>query len=191
MPQHLQISGSRAIIFIRLMVGIVFLSEGIQKFLYPAELGAGRFAKIGIPSPALMGPFVGVAEIVCGTLILTGFFIRFAAAVMLINISVALDETADPARTRGRTLLSPEAPQVRRLELAARGARGSLHVARGALPDPGFGAGKGRWARMKADPPHRPRFRFSTGRGPQALPSERSGPGPAPDAFRPCRSHRK
>src|SRR5450756_2212143 len=81
MPQHLQISGSRAIILIRLMVGIVFLSEGIQKFLYPAELGAGRFAKIGIPSPALMGPFVGVAEIVCGTLILTGFFLS------LIHIS--------------------------------------------------------------------------------------------------------
>ena len=47
MPQHLQISGSRAIILIRLMVGIVFLSEGSQKFLYPAEMGAGRFAKGG------------------------------------------------------------------------------------------------------------------------------------------------
>ena len=57
MPQRLQISGSRAIILIRLMVGIVFLSEGIQKFLYPAEMGPGRFAKIGIPSPELMGPF--------------------------------------------------------------------------------------------------------------------------------------
>ena len=67
MLQRPQISGSRAVILIRLMVGIVFLSEGIQKFLYPAEQGAGRFAKIGIPSPEFMGPFVGVAEIVCGT----------------------------------------------------------------------------------------------------------------------------
>src|ERR1017187_9515255 len=96
MSQHLQFSGSRAIILIRLMVGIVFLSEGIQKFLYPAELGAGRFAKIGIPSPALMGPFVGVAEIVCGILILLGFFTRLAASVMLINISVALLSTKVP-----------------------------------------------------------------------------------------------
>ena len=54
MLQRPQISGSRAVILIRLMVGIVFLSEGIQKFLYPAEQGAGRFAKIGIPSPELM-----------------------------------------------------------------------------------------------------------------------------------------
>ena len=96
MPQRFQISGSRAIILIRLMVGIVFLSEGIQKFLYPVELGAGRFVKVGIPSPELMGPFVGVAEIVCGTLILLGLFIRLAAAVMLINISVALLSTKLP-----------------------------------------------------------------------------------------------
>ena len=96
MPQRFQISGLRAIILIRLMVGIVFLSEGIQKFLYPVELGAGRFVKVGIPSPELMGPFVGVAEIVCGTLILLGLFIRLAAAVMLINISVALLSTKLP-----------------------------------------------------------------------------------------------
>ena len=54
-------------ILIRLIVGAVFLSEGIQKFLFPAETGAGRFAKIGIPSADVMGPFVGVVEIVCGT----------------------------------------------------------------------------------------------------------------------------
>jgi DoxX len=145
MLQRLQFSGSRAVILIRLMVGIVFLSEGIQKFLYPAEQGAGRFAKIGIPSPALMGPFVGVAEIVCGILILTGFFIRFAAAVMLINISVALLSTKLPILLgRAGALLAPEAPAVRRLELAARGARGSLYVARGALPDPGVGKDKSR-----------------------------------------------
>ena len=52
----------------RLLVGSVFVSEGIQKFLYPAELAAGRFAKIGIPAPEFMGPFVGGFEIVCGAL---------------------------------------------------------------------------------------------------------------------------
>ena len=30
------------------MVGGIFLSEGIQKFLFPAESGAGRFVKIGM-----------------------------------------------------------------------------------------------------------------------------------------------
>ena len=56
-----------AVILIRLIVGGVFLSEGIQKFLLPEALGVGRFTKIGIPNPEIMAPFVGVVEIVCGT----------------------------------------------------------------------------------------------------------------------------
>jgi uncharacterized membrane protein YphA (DoxX/SURF4 family) len=85
-----------AIILIRLMVGGVFLSEGVQKFLLPAELGAGRFAKIGIPAPDVMGPFVGVVEIVCGSLILVGLFTRLACVALLINISVAIFSTKIP-----------------------------------------------------------------------------------------------
>jgi uncharacterized membrane protein YphA (DoxX/SURF4 family) len=45
-----------ATVLVRVMTGSVFLSEGIQKFLYPADLAAGRFTKIGIPSPEIMGP---------------------------------------------------------------------------------------------------------------------------------------
>ena len=47
----------------------MFLSEGIQKFLDPAARGAGRFEKIGLPSPELLGPFVGTFEILCGALV--------------------------------------------------------------------------------------------------------------------------
>jgi len=83
-------------ILVRLMVGGVFLAEGIQKFLYPDALGAGRFAKIGIPSPEIMGPFVGVVEIVCGSLLLAGLFTRLAAIPLFINISVAILSTKVP-----------------------------------------------------------------------------------------------
>lgn len=48
----------RSVILVRLIVGAVFLSEGIQKFLFPSELGVGRFVKIGIPAPQAMAPFV-------------------------------------------------------------------------------------------------------------------------------------
>jgi len=51
-----------AVLLIRLMVGVVFLSEGIQKLLFPAEVGAGSFAKIGLPMPEFLGPFVGSFE---------------------------------------------------------------------------------------------------------------------------------
>jgi uncharacterized membrane protein YphA (DoxX/SURF4 family) len=58
-----------ATLLIRLLIGAVFLSEGIQKFLFPDELGAGRFLKIGVPAPDVLGPFVGTFEIVCGRLV--------------------------------------------------------------------------------------------------------------------------
>jgi putative oxidoreductase len=81
---------------IRLLVGWVFLSEGIQKFLFPAALGAGRFAKIGIPWPEAMGLFVGSIEIVGGSLLLLGLLTRPAAFILLINISVAILSTKIP-----------------------------------------------------------------------------------------------
>lgn len=85
-----------SVILIRIIVGAVFLSEGIQKFLYPAENAAGRFAKIGIPSPDVMGPFVGVVEIVCGALILIGFLTRLAAIPLIIDMLVAILSTKIP-----------------------------------------------------------------------------------------------
>jgi len=85
-----------ATILVRIMTGSVFLSEGIQKFLYPEDLGAGRFVKIGIPSPEMMGPFVGGCEIVCGVLLIVGFLTRLAAPVLLIDISVAIISTKIP-----------------------------------------------------------------------------------------------
>jgi uncharacterized membrane protein YphA (DoxX/SURF4 family) len=61
-------SAPTSVLLIRLLVGAVFLSEGIQKFLFPNDLGVGRFVKIGIPAPQVMAPYVGVVEIVCGAL---------------------------------------------------------------------------------------------------------------------------
>jgi putative oxidoreductase len=85
-----------AVILIRLMVGSVFLSEGVQKFLFPAEVGAGRFAKIGIPRAEVMAPFVGVVEVVCGALILLGLFTRLAAAPLIVDMLVAILSTKVP-----------------------------------------------------------------------------------------------
>lgn len=85
-----------AVILIRLMVGGVFLAEGIQKFLYPGEVGAGRFARIGIPWPDAAAPFVGVVETVCGALILVGLLTRLAAIPLIIDMLVAILSTKIP-----------------------------------------------------------------------------------------------
>jgi len=87
---------SRTTIIIRLMVGAVFVSEGIQKFLFADKVGAGRFAKIGLPNPDFLGPFVGSFETLCGALILLGLFTRFAAVPLLVIMIVALASTKMP-----------------------------------------------------------------------------------------------
>ncbi|GAB3820957.1 DoxX family protein [Pontibacter rugosus] len=84
---------SHTTILIRLIVGAVFLSEGIQKFLFPAVRGAGRFEKIGLPAPEFLGSLVGTFEIICGALILVGLLTRLASIPTLIIMLVAIATT--------------------------------------------------------------------------------------------------
>src|SRR5262245_17400595 len=85
-----------ATVLVRLVVGCVFLSEGLQKFLFPDSLGAGRFAKIGIPSPEVMGPFVGAFEVTCGALVLLGLLTRLAVVPLVVIMLVAIATTKVP-----------------------------------------------------------------------------------------------
>jgi len=87
---------AKALLLIRVLVGWVFVSEGVQKFLFPAQLGVGRFEKIGIPASHVMAPFVGTVEIVCGCLVLIGLFTRLATIPLLCVISVAIVTTKIP-----------------------------------------------------------------------------------------------
>jgi uncharacterized membrane protein YphA (DoxX/SURF4 family) len=89
-------SAPGAVILVRLLVGAVFLSEGIQKFLFPAALGVGRFAKIGLPSPNMLAPLVGGFEVVCGVLVVLGLLTRLAAVPLLTIITVAIWTTKLP-----------------------------------------------------------------------------------------------
>jgi len=73
-----------------------FLPEGIQKLAFPDLLGAGRFARIGIPFPEIMGPFIGGVEIVCGLLIILGLYTRLAAIPLIVIMVVAIASTKTP-----------------------------------------------------------------------------------------------
>ncbi len=83
-------------ILIRLMVGAVFLSEGIQKFLFPAMRGVGRFESMGFPAPEFFAIFVGIFEILGGILILFGLLTRLGALVTLVIMTVAIVVTKIP-----------------------------------------------------------------------------------------------
>ncbi len=89
-------SAPPATLLIRMMVGGVFLSEGIQKLIDPAALGAGRFAKIGIPWPDALGPTVAGFEIACGALVLAGLLTRLAAVPLAVTMVVAIVSTKLP-----------------------------------------------------------------------------------------------
>lgn len=84
------------IILVRIIVGVVFLTEGILKFIQPGELGAGRFAHIGFPLPAFLAPFVAVVEIVSGLALIFGLYAGDAALALLIVILVAIVTTKIP-----------------------------------------------------------------------------------------------
>src|SRR6187397_1963523 len=81
---------------IRLMVGAVFLSEAIMKFVFPEPLGPGRFVLMGLPAPDIMSPCDAVFEAGCGILLMLGMLTRMAAIPMIIDMLVAILSTKIP-----------------------------------------------------------------------------------------------
>ena len=88
--------GKNAVILIRLVVGLIFLSEGLQKFLVPDLVGPGRFEEIGFAHPEFWAWFTGVFEIACGMLAILGLFTRLAAVPLLCIMVVAFITTKWP-----------------------------------------------------------------------------------------------
>jgi putative oxidoreductase len=84
---------SKTTLLIRLMVGFVFLSEGIQKFIFPEIRGAGRFESIGLPSPEFLGNMVGFFEITCGLFIILGLLTRLASIPLIVIMLIAFITT--------------------------------------------------------------------------------------------------
>ena len=87
--------GPRAMLLLRLAVGLIFASQGVLK-LTDANLGELRFARIGFAHPAFTAHFVGAFEIICGVLVLVGLLTRLAAVPLLIVISTAIATTKLP-----------------------------------------------------------------------------------------------
>jgi putative oxidoreductase len=85
-----------ATVLIRIVVGAVFFSEGIQKFIYPNEVGAGRFAKIPIAASETVAPIIGGIETICGILILAGLLTRLAALPLIAIMLTAIFTTKIP-----------------------------------------------------------------------------------------------
>lgn len=83
-------------ILIRVIVGLVFLLEGVLKFVLPQELGFGHFAAIGLTAAHYLAPLVGGVEIVCGLAIILNLYAGDAAVALLAVILTALVTTKFP-----------------------------------------------------------------------------------------------
>jgi putative oxidoreductase len=86
---------SRAILLVRLAVGLIFASQGLLKYTDP-KMGVERFTKIGFPHPWFTAHFVGMFEMACGILVLAGLLTRLAAVPLLIDILTAIATTKIP-----------------------------------------------------------------------------------------------
>jgi putative oxidoreductase len=89
-------TGDIPALLVRLVVGLIFLSEGIQKILFPDVLGAGRFAKIGFTHPSFWANLTASFEITCGILILLGLLTRIVSIPLLIVMATAFVTTKLP-----------------------------------------------------------------------------------------------
>jgi putative oxidoreductase len=87
------------VFFIRLAVGLIFFTQGILKYIDPG-MGVNRFARIGFPYPYFTAHFVGTFEIVCGFLVLIGWWTRVVAVPLLIIITTAIVTTKLPELSR-------------------------------------------------------------------------------------------
>lgn len=83
-------------VLVRITVGLIFLTEGIQKYLFPDLLGTGRFLTIGFSDPSFWAYFTGTFEIVCGTLVLLGLLTRLASVPLIIIMITAFITTKIP-----------------------------------------------------------------------------------------------
>jgi putative oxidoreductase len=84
------------IIYARLITGLIFVSEGIMKYLFLEMLGPGRFAQIGFNHAIFWAYFTGAFEISCGFLVLSGLFTRLASIPLLIIMITAFITTKLP-----------------------------------------------------------------------------------------------
>ena len=104
----------RGYLLIRIIIGIVFLVSGLQKFFLFDQAGPTQFLEMGFGYPALTAWFVGVFEVVCAAFILVGFATRLSTIPLIIIMLIALFTTKFPLLAEGFWIFAGAA----RLDLA-------------------------------------------------------------------------
>ncbi|MBN2667234.1 MAG: DoxX family protein [Bacteroidales bacterium] len=77
------------LVFVRMIVGVIFVSEGIQKYLIVSLLGPSYFQDIGFGHAMFWSYFTGTFELLCGLLVIAGLFTRLATIPLLTIMIIA------------------------------------------------------------------------------------------------------
>jgi putative oxidoreductase len=76
---------------LRVAAGIVFLAHGGQKvFVFGLDGVSGAFAHMGLPMPAILGPFIALLEFAGGLALIAGLLTRWVSILFAIEMAVAL-----------------------------------------------------------------------------------------------------
>jgi putative oxidoreductase len=74
---------------VRIATGVLFITFSIGKFADHAK-EAADFDRYGVPFPDVAVYLSGTIELVCGVLLILGLLTRIAAALLAVNLVVAI-----------------------------------------------------------------------------------------------------
>jgi uncharacterized membrane protein YphA (DoxX/SURF4 family) len=79
-----------ALLITRIIIGVIFVAHGINKFQIGINTVSGFFASLGIPASTFFAWLIPLLEIIGGLALILGLFSRIFALVLSIIMLVAL-----------------------------------------------------------------------------------------------------